>query len=83
MPREDEALGSEIKAQIADLPIYGYRRACALVNRQRKVASLVRVNAKRVYRVMAERALPLPKAPKRRASSRRHDGSDHIEHPFV
>ena len=74
-PREDEALVSEIKAKIADLPSYGYRRACALVNRQRKVASLPRVNAKRVYRVMAEHALLLPKAPKRRASSRRHDGT--------
>ncbi|WP_375137503.1 IS3 family transposase [Roseateles depolymerans] len=75
MPREDEALVGEIKAQIADLPSYRYRRACALVNRERKAASLPRVNAKRVYRVMAEHALLLPKAPKRTASSRRHDGT--------
>lgn len=75
MPRDDEALVGEIKAQIADLPSYGYRRACALLNRERKAASLPRVNAKRVYRVMAEHALLLPKAPKRTASSRRHDGT--------
>nr|MBS3723664.1 hypothetical protein [Delftia sp. PE138] len=43
-----------------------YRRACALVNRQRAARGAPRVNAKRVYRVMAQAALLLPKAPRRR-----------------
>ena len=34
-PRDDEQLLSEIREQTTDLPSYGYRRACALVNRQR------------------------------------------------
>jgi hypothetical protein len=34
-PASDAILLDEIKAQITELPTYGYRRACALVNRQR------------------------------------------------
>ena len=34
-PASDVALLDEIKAQIIVLPTYGYRRACALVNRHR------------------------------------------------
>jgi hypothetical protein len=34
-PRDDAQLLAEIREQIAELPSYGYRRACALVNRQR------------------------------------------------
>lgn len=71
---DDAALLEEIKAQITELPTYGYRRACALVNRQRANAGAPRVNAKRVYRVMAGNALLLPKAPRRRQSSRPHEG---------
>ncbi|NMM80546.1 transposase [Acidovorax sp. SRB_14] len=70
----DAALLAEITAQITDLPTYGYRRACALVNRQRVSTGAARVNAKRVYRVMAGQALLLPKAPRRRQSSRPHEG---------
>jgi hypothetical protein len=55
----DATLLDEIKAQITELPTYGYRRACALVNRQRAQADAPRVNAKRVYRVMAGHALLL------------------------
>jgi hypothetical protein len=35
---DDAMLLDEIRAQIAELPTYGYRRGCALVNRQRAVA---------------------------------------------
>jgi putative transposase len=56
------------------LPSYGYRRACALVNLQRAVHSGERVNPKRAYRVMAQAGLLLPKAPRRRQSSRVHEG---------
>jgi transposase InsO family protein len=72
-PAADEQLLQEIREQLAELPSYGYRRACALVNRQRSASGLPRVNVKRVYRVMAANAL-LPRAPRRRHSSRKHDG---------
>jgi putative transposase len=73
-PEQDEQLVLEIREQIADLRSYGYRRACALVNRQRSKTGRPRVNHKRVYRVMAANILLLPKAPKRPCSSRRHEG---------
>lgn len=76
----DVILLDEIKAQITELPTYGYRRACALVNRQRGQAGAPRVNAKRVYRVMAGHALLLPKAPRRRQSSRPHEGKVAVAH---
>ena len=64
-PAPDDELLAEILLQIADLPSYGYRRACALVNRERRVQSRPLVNPKRTYRVMAEAKLLLPKAPRR------------------
>ncbi|WP_232245779.1 MULTISPECIES: IS3 family transposase [Delftia] len=73
-PSDDAGLLAELRQQIADLPSYGYRRACALVNRQRAARGTPRVNAKRVYRVMAQAALLLPKAPRRRQSARTHEG---------
>jgi putative transposase len=73
-PGGDAQLLSEIQDQIAELPSYGYRRACALVNRQRSQQGAARVNPKRAYRIMAQAGLLLPKAPRRRQSSRPHDG---------
>ena len=73
-PANDAQLVAEIRQQVAELPSYGYRRACALVNRQRAQEGSARVNPKRAYRVMAQAGLLLPKAPRRRESSRRHDG---------
>jgi transposase InsO family protein len=73
-PLGDEQLLADIRAQITELPSYGYRRACALVNRHRVSVGTPRVNAKRVYRVMSSNGLLLPKAPDRPQSSRRHDG---------
>jgi len=73
-PAPDEQLLDEIRRHIADLPSYGYRRACALVNRQRRAEGRAPVNPKRAYRVMAEAKLLLPKAPRRPQSSRVHDG---------
>ena len=74
-PVSDEHLLVEIRQQITELPTYGYRRACALVNRSRQEAGATRVNPKRVYRVMARHGLLLPKAPRRPQSSRRHEGT--------
>jgi len=73
-PAGDAQLLADIREQISELPSYGYRRACALVNRQRAQAGSPRVNPKRVYRVMAGNGLLLPKAPRRRQSSRVHEG---------
>lgn len=74
-PKGDASLLAELRREIAELPSYGYRRACALVNRQRATAGETRVNPKRVYRVMAQAGLLLPKAPRRRQSARRHEGT--------
>jgi len=60
-PCGDAQLLAELRQEIAQLPSYGYRRACALVNRQRAARGAPRVNAKRVYRVMAGAGLLLPK----------------------
>jgi len=50
----DAQLLDELRGQIAELPSYGYRRACALVNRQRAQESAAWVNPKRAYWVMAQ-----------------------------
>jgi putative transposase len=78
-PVGDTQLIAEICEQIAQLPSYGYRRACALVNRRRAQEGVARVNPKRAYRVMAQAGLLLPKAPRRRQSSRPHDGVVAVE----
>ncbi len=56
------------------VPANGYRRACALVDRERSLQCRLLVNPKRAYRVMAEAKLLLPKAPHRPQSSRLHEG---------
>lgn len=73
-PSDDAQLLDELHHEISELPSYGYRRACALVNRQRRETGASPVNAKRVYRVLAGAGLLLPKAPHRRHSTRRHEG---------
>jgi transposase InsO family protein len=78
-PVGDTQLIAEIREQIAELPSYGYRRACALVNRRRAQEGSARVNPKRAYRVMAQAGLLLPKAPRRRQSSRPHEGVVAVE----
>ena len=46
MPVHDEQLLTQVREHIAQLPSYGYRRACALVNRSRESAGLPRLNPK-------------------------------------
>lgn len=77
----DALLIDAVRAEITTLPTYGYRRAGALVNRTRSVIGLRAVNHKRFYRVMKQHCLLLPKAPKRRASSRPHDGVVAVTEP--
>ena len=79
-PAHDAQLLADIREQLSELPSYGYRRACALVNRKRQSAAAPRVNPKRVYRVMRSNGLLLPKAPRRRQSSRPHEGKVAVQH---
>lgn len=79
-PKGDTGLLAELLQEIAQLPSYGYRRACALVNRQRDARGDARVNPKRAYRVMAQAVLLLPKAPQRRQSARTHEGRMAVAH---
>jgi len=69
----DEALVAEIRALIADLPTYGYRRVHALLRRQAEQERRPTPNVKRVYRVMKVHGLLL----QRHAGGgeeRRHEG---------
>lgn len=77
-PAEDEALVAEIRAEVAELPTYGYRRTCELVRRRRRAEARPVVNHKRVHRVMRAYALLLPRSP-RRGADRRHDGRIGVE----
>ena len=49
-PLPDDKLVAEIKAVIAELPTYGYRRVHAILKRQALAAGLKPPNHKRVYR---------------------------------
>jgi transposase InsO family protein len=72
-PADDQALVAEIRAELVELPTYGYRRTCELVRRRRRAEGRPVVNHKRVYRVMHTYALLLQRSP-RRGADRRHDG---------
>jgi len=66
---DDAALLRRIEAVVKKRPSYGYRRTTALLNAQQ---GAVRVNHKRVYRVMKQAGLLLPKYTGR--PERAHDG---------
>jgi putative transposase len=72
-PKPDAALLAEIKAIIAELPTYGYRRVHALLCRSREQSGTPAVNVKRVYRVMKAHGLLL-KRYSGTGIERRHDG---------
>jgi putative transposase len=71
-PAPADELIAEIKAVIADLPTYGYRRVHAILRRKALAEGRSPANHKRVYRVMKEHGLLL----QRHAGGveRRHDG---------
>jgi transposase InsO family protein len=71
-PLPDTELVAEIKAVIADLPTYGYRRVHAILKRQALGAGLKPPNHKRVYRVMKAHNLLLDRHVG--GVERRHDG---------
>src|SRR5512135_2200985 len=72
-PQPDAELLAAIKAIIADLPTYGYRRVHALLRRQREQTGEPAVNVKRVYRVMKTHGLLLQRHTGA-GIERRHDG---------
>lgn len=78
-PVADAMIVDAVRAEIMALPTYGYRRAGALVNRTRSLMGLRPVNHKRMYRVMKEQGLLLPKSPRRSDSGRTHDGKVMVE----
>jgi len=57
----DKKLESTLREITRNRPTYGYRRACAILNKKLFSDGLPRVNHKRVYRVMKESQLLLPK----------------------
>ena len=70
----DEEILVRVKGLVAQRPSYGYRRACAVINRTLVADGLPKANHKRIYRLMKENGLLLPKfvgfQPKRR-----HEGT--------
>ena len=57
----DEEILQRIKGLVAQRPSYGYRRACAVINRALAADGLPKANHKRIYRLMKENDLLLPK----------------------
>ena len=72
-PLPDTELVEQIKALIADMPTYGYRRIHALLRRQALADGTTWPNAKRVYRIMRDHQLLLQRH-RGNSDSRRHDG---------
>jgi putative transposase len=72
--RDDTELLAQLRAVIDPLPSYGYRRACELVNRQRRCGGRPAVNHKRVYRVMRAAGWLLMRHTGRCTDTRAHDG---------
>lgn len=78
-PLPDEDLLCEIKAVIAGMPTYGYRRVHAILRRNARAGGRQWPNAKRVYRVMRLHGLLL-KRHTGDADARRHDGRVAVDH---
>jgi len=68
----DEALLTEIKAVIGEMPTYGYRRVWAVLRRIARAEGRPSPNHKRVYRVMKLHGLLLQRHAG--GAERRHDG---------
>ena len=67
----DKAILISIRRLIKDRSTYGYKRITALYNKDRRKLGLPRYNKKRIYRIMKENALLLPKAEKTRDERKR------------
>ncbi|NID13935.1 IS3 family transposase [Luteibacter yeojuensis] len=73
-PPGDPDLVQEIRQAVAHLPSYGYRRAWALLRRDREARDALPVNRKRVYRIMRTHGLMLVRSSAWPRRSRRHEG---------
>jgi putative transposase len=71
-PAPEEELLARIKAIIATLPTYGYRRVHALLRRQAEEEGQPAPNHKRVWRIMKAHGLLLARHAD--GAERRHDG---------
>ena len=78
-PAPADELVAEVRAIIADLPTYGYRRVHALLRRRALAEERQPPNHKRVYRVMKEHGLLLQRHAG--GAERRHDGRIAVEQP--
>ena len=72
-PLPDAELVADIRALVAELPTYGYRRVHALLRRQAQETGCAAPNPKRVYRVMKVHGLLLQRDGEHR-EERRHAG---------
>ena len=72
-PLPDAELVDDIRALVADLPTYDYRRVHALLRREDGKTGRKAPNPKRVYRVMKAHGLLLQRDGER-SEERRHDG---------
>jgi putative transposase len=70
---EDAELLGSVRQLVDERPTYGYRRIGALLNRERAVAGLPRLNHKRRYRLMAQNGLLLQRHTGK-PPGRAHDG---------
>jgi putative transposase len=73
-PAPDKELVAAIRALVADLPTYGYRRVHALLRRQAEQEGHPAPNVKRVYRVMRVHGLLLQRHGGGGGEERRHEG---------
>jgi putative transposase len=71
-PQPDAELAVAIKAILAEMPSYGYRRVHAILKRQAILAGCPAPNHKRVYRIMKVHHLLLKRH--KHGETRRHDG---------
>jgi hypothetical protein len=78
-PQDDGDLRAELRAVIDPLPSYGYRRACELLNRQRRRGSRPAINHKRVYSVMRQAGWLLARHTGRPIDMRAHDSKIAVE----
>ena len=67
----DKAILISIRRLIKDRSTYGYKRITALYNTERQRQGLSRYNRKRIYRIMKENAMLLPKPEKTRDERKR------------
>ena len=78
-PAPDDGLVATIKAVIAELPTYGYRRVHAILKRRELAQGRQPPNHKRVYRVMKAHGLLLDRHVG--GAERRHDGRIAVDEP--